>query len=586
MGKERAMSHLARAFLLGAALSAAPVAAQAPQPPALPAGAPAGGTSVAIDPNQVVDVDFASGIFFEPLPFDVPFFLRGNAPAGVQTVAARVLQFPDFVNCAGHQADLDQAPSLGPASVATVSGQLKLLLPVRELEVNKYYCFEFTLLSKLSPEDLTTFQAKAAAAVDAALRPLRQDSPEAQKTRALEDLRAALRTTVKELLGPNQILNPPADSLLGPGPAATVSLRNREEFTQILALQIQRQDALTELRKRQLGAVDALARLIADDAYHKVVSAVAGQRSSHISLDEFLKAKPGASSLANLSRDDLEFVAFGMDRGSPVNLDQVFTSADALALATRLHATADGLDDLRDLVDALIQNQVLRSAAGLDDDDGRTALAALLDRVTAARRALQSDLLAMQNLVKVLAGREVLIQNLTGRLDPLLQNVLRVQATTVSGFQVRASWYISADIGVATASRINEVFGYLGANVYLRPVNKAAHLRWSAFRGHFWRELGKRFAFVIGLPYNDLNKTGERSGLISSRPLIVGAGFRINDLLRLSGGALIFKQNDPNPLIDRQRIGSTPFFSLSVDWDVRSNFTRLFNAATGGPVSP
>lgn len=596
------MSHFASRRLAGIALAAilaaGPAALAQPtgpgyQPPAVPAAPATGG---AVDPNQVVDVDFSTGIFLEPLPFDVPFTLRGSNPApGVVTITGRISQFPKFVNCGNPGEPPRRVQLLGPASLVTQGGQLKFLLPVDELEVNRYYCFELTQKSRLSPDDLNVFHAKAAAAVDAALQRVKQDTPQAQTIQALEELRAKLRAAVNDLLGPNQNLNPPPDSILAPGPAATLKLRNSEQFTRILQSQIQRRDALNLLRTRQPAAVEALARLVQSDEYHRLVSSVLSGRSSSVSLDEFLKAKPGALSLAGLTRDDLEFVAFGMDRGSPVVLDQVYAGADAQAMATRLAATVGALVELENpdprdpgLVDALNQNQVLRAAAGLDDDAGRAALGKLPDLVIAARRALQADLFAVQQLAAVLAERETLIQSLTSQLDPLLQEVQRVQATTVSGFQVRGTLYIGADIGIGTASRINEVFGYVGANIYMRPVNKAAHLRWSTFfsREHFWRELGKRFAFMIGLPYNDINKPGERSGLVASRPLIVGAGLRINDLLRLSGGALIFKKNDPNPLINRQRIGSTPFVSLSVDWDLKSSFLKIFNAATGNPASP
>jgi hypothetical protein len=571
-------------------LGAAPAAAQPPgappagtPPPAVPAAPTAGGASGAIDPNQVVDVDFGSGNFLAPLPFDVPFFLRGNAPAGAQTITARMLPFSDFVNCAAHQAELERAPSLGPASLATMNGQLKFLLPVRELEVNKYYCFEFTQLSNISPDDLQKFRDRAFAAVDAELR---KTIEVPQQIKAFEDLRARLKATVSEVLGPNQVLNVPPDSFFGPGDVTQVKLRYREAFGDILQDQLQRRNALNKVQGVQAEAQRGLGQLTGSSAYRRVVSGLQQGRLGHVALDELLKTRPGALSLAQLLPGDLEFVAFGMDPSSPVNPDDIFTAAEARALVARLKATTDGLADLEAVVRALNQDPVLRAAAGLDDAAAKAALAALPDLLVAAKRALRPDLAFLQDFAARLADREVHIQAMTNQLDAQLRDILRVQATTVSGFQLRASWYIGADVGIATASRINEVFGYLGANIYLRPVNKAAHLRWSSFRGHFWPEFGKRFAFVIGLPYNDLNKAGERSGLISNRPLIVGAGFRINDLLRLGGGALIFKKNDPNPLINHQRIGSTPYFSLSVDWDVRSNFTRLFNAATGGPVSP
>jgi hypothetical protein len=586
------MGHRAWALGFLVVLATAPAAAQtgtpvvtppAPTAPAAPTGSPTG----AVDPNQEVTLDLDSGRFLAPLPFDVPFTVRGKVTAGVRAITARMLRFADTVNCLQQRAQLDAAPSLGPASLVSEGGQPEFLLPVPALQVNRYYCFEFTRRSQLPDPAAAQFRQRAAETMDAALRPLAPG--DVANLAAYEELRAALVSAVKALLGPNQVLEAPAGSFFGPGKAAEVSLAYRVEFDTILARQDQRRPAVAEFRQRQADSLSRLVALRGSDAYRRFAGALQTERQTSLSLDEFLKARPGALALASLGPDDLQALVLGVEPGGRLpNLDRLFAAAEVQAMAQRLAAAAAGLDDLRAVVDALNQNQVLRAAAGLDDAAGKTALKDLPDPIAGARLALRRELFTVQSFAAVLADREKLILDLAGRLEAQLEDVLPIAGTTVGGFELRASWYISADIGVATATQINEVFAYVGANVYLRPVNKRAHLRWASFRQGFWDEFRKRFAFTIGLPYNgsSLDKAGERSGVLGDRPLIVGAGFRINDLIRVAGGALVFKVNDPNPLITKQHLGTTPYFGLSVDWDARSSFVNVFKAASGSPTSP
>jgi hypothetical protein len=586
------MVHRRGAFALLIAVAAAvPLAAQSGTPVTPPAAAtpaaPTASTTGAVDPNQVVDLDLDGGRFLEPLPFDVPFAVRGSLPAGVAAVTARMLKFSDAVNCEQQRGALDAAPSLGPASLVSAAGKPEFLLPVPALQVNRYYCFEFTRRSALPDAKIADFRQGAFQAVDAALRPLVPDN--VNNATAYEALRATIVAAVKALLGSNEVLDAPKSSFFGSGTADEVLLKYKVEFNTILARQEQRRQALAEFRQRQADALKPLTALQASDAYRRVAAAFQHGRQSSLSLDEFLKGKPGALALAGLEPSDLQNLVLGLAPGSPLpNLDRIFTAAEAQAMAQQLATTAAGLDDLGKVVDNLNQNQVLRAAAGLDDTAGKKDLAALPDPIVAAQRAVRLDLFSLNGFAAVLAGRERLITGLVDQLNAQLQETVGVAGTTVGGFELRASWYISADVGVATASQINQVFAYVGANVYLGPVNKRAHLRWSSFRQDIWSEFRRRFAFTIGLPYNGSNlaKAGERSGVVGANPLLVGAGFRINDLLRVAGGALIFKFNDTNPLVDRQHLGATPYFGLSVDWDARSSFVNIFKAASGSPTAP
>jgi hypothetical protein len=57
--------------------------------------------------------------------------------------------------------------------------------------------------------------------------------------------------------------------------------------------------------------------------------------------------------------------------------------------------------------------------------------------------------------------------------------------------------------------------------------------------------------------------------------LVAGAGLRINDVLRIAGGALVFKAAKTNPLLTDTDLKVTPFFSMSWDWDAVGNIRGL-----------
>jgi hypothetical protein len=81
---------------------------------------------------------------------------------------------------------------------------------------------------------------------------------------------------------------------------------------------------------------------------------------------------------------------------------------------------------------------------------------------------------------------------------------------------------------------------------------------------------------MIGLTLQDLNKSGQRENVTGSRMLVVGAGLRFTSSIRVTGGALVFKE--PNPLISDANLALSPFISLSFDWDVASTLGSLGRA--------
>ncbi len=142
-------------------------------------------------------------------------------------------------------------------------------------------------------------------------------------------------------------------------------------------------------------------------------------------------------------------------------------------------------------------------------------------------------------------------------------------------YETRATWYVGADLGSGLAWDIEEAFAYVGANIYFRPVNKKAQLRWADFRQQGWTEFRKRFSVTIGLPQQEIDLE-DAEPLIRRRPAIAGVGLRLSDFLRFSVATLVFKERDPNPLVDNDRLVWSPFVGLSIDWNIAGTFKKAF----------
>jgi len=64
----------------------------------------------------------------------------------------------------------------------------------------------------------------------------------------------------------------------------------------------------------------------------------------------------------------------------------------------------------------------------------------------------------------------------------------------------------------------------------------------------------------------------------------LGAGLRLTDVLRLGGGAIVIKGEDPDPTINRTRLRLTPFVALSADIDLAGVLGKMFGDDDRPPV--
>jgi hypothetical protein len=586
------MTRKVLGLVVWAALCALPGGAQGAE-----AETTAAPTIGAVDPGSVVDVDLKAGRFTDPLPFDVPFYIRGDRDATTTEIRAKVLQFPDPENCETEESLFEAKPDdngvvkslgrrekdqvilrdLGLATKTEEKGHPQFLLQAPALPVNRSYCFRWGVVRDVTDAEVKQFQAEAFQAVD---EELRKPAGDTQLAARFEQVRRDVISRIQGALKKNERLMAPQGTFFNPDAQLDeVELARREKFNDILSRGGSRADALTGFRDQQGNAFRELSSLAGSDAYRKVTQALAQRRAGNTSLGELLQGKPGALDLAAVRANDLDEVAVGLPPGvaanpASANLDKAFAPGDLDDRLTRLRTTVAGLRDLGDVVEQLERNQALRTAAGLDDQAGQKALADLKPPVKTASDAVELVRRRLLRLQETLTDRTGLIRQFVSDLRPEMEEKLSVAGTTLAGYTLRASWYVSADVGIGVANEIDKVFPYMGANIYFQPVNKRAKLG-PLFgpQKDFW----KRFALVVGLPQEKMEVPGRLRPVLQDRPLVVGAGLRINDLLRMTLGGLVFEKDDPDPLVTQSDgLTATWFLSFSIDWDVRSNFAPVF----------
>lgn len=146
-------------------------------------------------------------------------------------------------------------------------------------------------------------------------------------------------------------------------------------------------------------------------------------------------------------------------------------------------------------------------------------------------------------------------------------------STPVPTYAERAGLYISGDVGfmvpIFYGSGDIGFSPLIGANFYFGPVDKDEPLEGLA--------LQKRVALTGGIAFNVKDPAGTTSGLVGDTSVFAGVGARVTDYLRVSLGATLVNQKDPDPLVTGQRVRAMPYVAASVDVDVAGTLKDIFS---------
>jgi len=161
---------------------------------------------------------------------------------------------------------------------------------------------------------------------------------------------------------------------------------------------------------------------------------------------------------------------------------------------------------------------------------------------------------------------------------------LSLPGTSTAEFVTRGEWYITADLGMAFVllNPNNLIRPYLGVNFNFFPINRQANYSLVKFIGtKDYRDILKGMSAVVGLSVLSFGSKDPYADLFGATSLLTGLGFRLTDGVRFSYGRFWMYEKDPNPLLNRKTLTTAPYFSLSLDWDLR-NWLKNFRKQVPG----
>jgi hypothetical protein len=556
------------------------------------------------------------GIMNDTLPFDVPFILWGDIDSRMTKELDRafvVVWMAELPGSAGCQEtprktyrqimrvdamkwtepDYTRRGETPPTDAdAANRRQFEVLIP--SLKPKKNYCFLFQVgpgqpptppqVARLAAVLLPAYEAfiNRAGVID-----------ELASAQAAEDLRQEI---IRVMLGavpfggvtarPGTMFDPAATQTSVLGPFAQLWARVQTEHTRVVEGVRRLQDfsanstnAETLREWRAWLQNDALRRLPAVIQQHQ--AAIRAATPTFTVSDNDLAA---LKVLLSLSDSDLQRIIRGTPPGDP---DEPLTQLSAPDRSVADTPPADLANEPCPVVpplsqrcrtldlyrDALTRAESVVSAAGtITAPAEAAAVGKIVSNLVKAIEQTEGDLtetrMDILNIQRAVNRRRTEMEAHVRALETLILSDFFTLATTNGNFATRKTWYVSVDMGLAIAPTINEVFPYLGSNIYFRPVNTEAPPG----------SIGTRLSMLIGFSWTDnILEPGERAALYGeSASLFLGAGLRLTDFLKVSGGMLLFKGLDPNPTVNRDKIKFTPFISLSGDFDVAKILGGLF----------
>jgi hypothetical protein len=527
-------------------------AAPSPAAPRLVSPAPQADTPNAADEaaGQTVNVTLGDNFISRRLPFDVPFNIAGTAPTTVRDLALSVYRIPsddglaeliktleNTTDCATIRVDRSggagnaagdarqQSLPRGTLRVSTSStipaadGRFSLF--VNALDPQYYYAFCFVGTTPVPAADINDDVRRIVAATIP-----RADTKGDITLSVLESVRGAMSDRIAQF---------------GAGRAVPASIPEGNLF----------HPSNSSRGQQRFG--ELLRRLI--EPYGNMEIQANSYRGS---LQELTDAVAEART-AGTARLTTELVA-----ALPAGTLRLPTRESAITGTRAFDRTAYSFDSARAQLDkamaaAMPGSEELKALNGLARDLQATIDAALAygvhyDRLRTVTNELMTFVELETRTVTVTIGSSVLGADLT------------------------RSVYVSLDAGIAYPWRLENMVFYAGTNIYLRPINKAAPLR---YKGTFLH----RFALTIGITTTVQDKSRRAQDLRAtpdneetSNSLLLGAGFRVTPSIRVGGGVLVFKESDPNPLIEQSSVSTTPYVSFAADVDV----ARLFKSLVGG----
>jgi hypothetical protein len=525
-------------------------------------------------PFRLVTLDLNSRIVRGTLPFKEPFYMVGPAPAGARTITVK---YKLGEQPAGGSVDCTVNTGWAtPTATAWLRADKAdtFYVHMPELQANQLYTI--CILNTVRPvgDALTAFRAEAAAVLDEVLRDWSRN-PHLPNPLGPEQYRQVKVAFVKALAEQSgRSVHTDEQGGLFDITTGTLPASHGATLTTIVRKQLDRESEIQAFNLAPSGAPanPAFQHLVGNRLLQSFASGISTLKSlPGMSPDETMEAAATALYLHDLRMPVLPELLRGetrADRDAPrstpmVAIPNVWTQAELEPRLENVGYTGAVLRTLRAAVSSVRGDASLLSVAGWTQDEANDLFTALQELIFAVEKQ-------EQHLIKLgdhLRERSRLIELAASGATAEAQRAVALEGSSVLTFESRARSMVSADVGLAAVYGIGAV-PYFGVNFYFEPVNKAIPLR-------FHGTAGDRFSLTLGITAQSITRSGEREDLFGSFGLLVGAGFRFADPLRVSVGGVALREVPDIPLDTRRPLRFSPYVSLSLDWDVRSTLGKF-----------
>ena len=568
-----------------------------------------------------IEVDLGSGTFKKYLPFDTHFMIKGPVTKDIVEIAVWWLEkkkteigktiLPPFdeeylknivranlTACTAYFTLIRYIPSyielklqylyfgvkaldilyrwnqIEPSWKNTFSSDEKyfyILAP--PLNANRYYQFYFKFSRKLSAQELNDFKKQITDNFDMILR---NEKPEDDD---IKNLQEKLIDALPKSEG--KVINTASGSIFDTSKEGLESMKKKvDDIIRLLEPQAERDGIIIDFNEAtERNAKNFLLKF----SENKILLAINAVITRNPKIFERLfKQSELAFKLANLGKEETREIIRGetplihTDSTNNIPIEKIENAWKPIDCDIRIKNLKELFISLRKIRSLLLrvlsdfdffknQHPEIRKREGLNE------LMVELKKSEDIIDGIHHRLLRLRTELTV---REKRIADLANQIAVLAKSYAYVMGDSGGEFKTRATWHLNPDIGLSYAPVLKEVLPYFGVNIYFRPVNKEVPLNQ---KGGF----GRRFAAVIGITTSSIELENQRKGLLGKKALMIGAGYRITDAIRISTGSLVFHEINPNPLISEKRFSTSLFISLSIDWDIKSTLGILGKAIAG-----
>jgi hypothetical protein len=468
---------------------------------------------------------------------------------------------------------------------------LTIALDVGALEPNMDYTFCYQLVQSPSADDLAKFKTDAGVRLTAAVR--------AMAGRALEGIPAIDGIQVALLSAIPQVdsIQVSATSVLSRPAGKEDDAAKRQRLNRLVQFYSEYRTAFED-RRNGLGDVEraaqrvdtALRAFVRDTATLRRLATLARDaRAAQNRIPAFTTASSLARRLAiSGSLEDWYFsdVARGtkpLDDVSAVrrvdNLGEAWTVTPAKDRDAMLARTEALVDSLRDLAAFALSEPTLTARYATTGRPSAAATAAfessigsLVGNASTLLARIADERAHLANLAASIELANGMVVKLVGSITALDFAYVSLLGSTAVTNQARALSYVSLDVGLGGGRGVRSVVPYFGVNLYFRPVNKNMHLPFPS--GIRALNVMRRFALTLGVTASSVKEADRVDDLFSSRAVMLGAGLRLTDYWRVTGGALLLK-SFPDGKDNPAKAALVPAWGTSIDLDILNALGKI-----------